>query len=164
MINPGDIVLQKKTLVNGKDFRDNKINRLSIVLFTFDFDGKEYVCSCAITNHKPNKHNKNFFYIPHILEKHFKLCSIKLNSSFVYPIEDITKTEVTLDETIMLRIYEKLLVSDKLFDSYHYSILKENILNLKETIINNIKNEEKEEKMLRKQIRREKRMNSKIHQ
>ncbi len=33
MIRPGDIVWQKKTMINNKNFKDNKDKRLSVVIF-----------------------------------------------------------------------------------------------------------------------------------
>lgn len=67
MIKPGDLVYQEKTIVNGKNYKDNKDNRLSVVLFTFFNDNIEYICSCPITNHivTSKKTNSNFLYIPY---------------------------------------------------------------------------------------------------
>ena len=40
MFKPGDVVMQEKTMVNKVNFKDNKQNRLSIVLFSYEENNK----------------------------------------------------------------------------------------------------------------------------
>jgi len=49
MFEKGDIVYHKR-LVFSDGKQDNRKNRPCIVLFKFDINGKEYVCTCPLTN------------------------------------------------------------------------------------------------------------------
>lgn len=134
MFNEGDVVLQKNTLVNGVNFKDNKETRLSIVLFNYkDENGDNIVYTCPITNHIPNikKPNNNILYVPYLLLTSKKLCSIKLDSTYKYPENELRTTGLKINNNIMLKVYDKLLNLENTFDLEQYNIIKENILKLK---------------------------------
>lgn len=160
MIQPGSIVLQKNTLVNKINFKDNKKNRFSVVLFEFNYNNEEYICSCPITNHLQTIKNfsSNYLYIPFQILDDKKYCSIKLDSVYFYPKEDINLTGLELNNNVVLKIYDSLMniQSDSIsLTSEQLNILKENILK----IITQKKKEEKrilkENKKLRKLKRKE---------
>lgn len=167
MFNPGCIVFQKNTLVNKNNYKDNKMNRLSVVLFEFKYNNEEYVCSCPITNHKQTIKNisKNSLYIPFQILSDQKYCSVKLDSVYFYPKKDITKTGLNLEEKTVLKIYNALL--DLEINKFALSleqcfILKENIKSIIINLEKNEKNRIKEEKRLKKLKRKELKKNYNI--
>jgi len=159
MIHPGSIVLQKNTLVNKINFKDNKINRLSVVLFEFIYNNEEYICSCPITNHVQtiNNFSKNYIYIPYQILDNKKYCSIKLDSVYFYPKKDITLTGLELNNNIVLKIYDKLMN----IESDSISLTSEKLNILKENILNILKQKKKEEKRILKETKKLKKLKRK---
>ena len=132
MIKPGSIVLQKNTLINKINYKDNKTNRLSVVLFEFKKDNKDYICSCPITNRKQISKNvpKNLLFIPYEILNDNKLCCIKLDSVFFYPKNEISDTGLNLKEQTVLKIYNSLLdldINDFALNLEQCKTLKDNI-------------------------------------
>ena len=160
MFNLGDIVLQEKTLVNKKNYKDNKKNRLSVVLFNFIYNNKSYICTCPITNHqlKINNFSNKFLYIPYQILNDRKYCSIKLDSVNYYLSEEIKPTGLKLDINIMLKLYNKMLdlnINEFVFNLEECRILKENIIKTIESIKKEENKRIKEEKRLKKLKRKE---------
>lgn len=166
MIKAGDLVYQEKTMINGINCKDNKENRLSVVLFTFFNNDIEYVCSCPITNHVVSSKgiDANFLYIPYEILTDKKLCAIKLNSAFNYPINEITSTGLNINKQTMLKLYDSILKLNVIFNKEHYEFIKENLKVLSSNIENEEKTRLKEEKKLRKQLRKERKRNYKKYQ
>ena len=160
MFNPGDIVLQKNTLVNGVNYKDNKENRLSIVLFQDKEDDKCFVYSCPITNRiqKINNFSKNHLYIPYAILNEKKLCSVKLNSIYSYPIEEVKSMGINIGETILFKIYNALcrVEGENLkLSREDFKYIKEQVNIIVKRYEFNAKVKLKEEKKLRKQKRKE---------
>lgn len=159
MIKYGSIVLQKNTLVNKVNYKDNKENRFSVVLFEFNLNNEEYVCSCPITNHIQTIKNfsKNSLYIPFQILTDKKYCSVKLDSVYFYPKKDITPTGLDLNNDTILKIYNRILDldnNDLVINSEQLTILKENIIKIS-------KNIEKEQKRIKKENRKLKKQKTK---
>lgn len=167
MFNPGDIVYQKYTSVNKINNKDNKENRMSVILFEFLYNKEEYVCSCPITNHvqKINNFSNKFFYIPYQILNDKKYCSIKLDSINFYPKVDIKSIGLNLNYDTMLKVYNHLLDMDiNLFslDIEQCKILKDNIIKITKNMEMEEKKNKKEEKRLRKLKRKEAKQNYNI--
>lgn len=159
MIKYGSIVLQKKTLVNKVNYKDNKENRFSVVLFEFNLNNEEYVCSCPITNHVQtiNNFSKNSLYIPFQILTDKKYCSVKLDSVYFYPKSEIIHTGFDLNNDTILKIYNNILDldnNDLVLNSEQLNILKENIIKIS-------KNIEKEQKRIKKENRKLKKQRTK---
>jgi len=160
MIKYGSIVLQKKTLVNKVNYKDNKENRFSVILFEFNMNNEEYVCSCPITNHIQTMKNfsKNSLYIPYQILTDTKYCSVKLDSVYFYPKKEITPTGLDLNNDTVLKIYNRIInldSSDLVLNSEQLNILKENIIKISKNIEKEQKRIKKENKKLKKQKTRE---------
>jgi len=139
MIKEGSIVLQKNTLVNKVNFKDNKQNRFSVVLFEFTLNNEEFVCSCPITNHVQTMKNFNKYslYIPFQILTDKKLCSIKIDSVYFYPKKEITQTGLELNNETILKIYDILINIENnkvVLNSNELKILKNNILKISKKI------------------------------
>ena len=147
MIKNGSIVLQKNTLVNKVNYKDNKQNRVSVILFELEQNNEEYVCSCPITNHIQSIKNykKNFLYLPYQILSDKKYCSIKLDSVYFYPKKDIIKTGLELNNNIILKIYNAILNLDN--EEFVLNIEQLNILN---------KNINKITKTMKKELKKKK--------
>ena len=144
MIKNGSIVLQKNTLVNKVNYKDNKQNRFSVILFELELNNEEYVCSCPITNHIQSIKNykKNFLYLPYQILSDKKYCSIKLDSVYFYPKKDIIKTGLELNNNIILKIYNAILNLDNeefVLNIEQLNILKKNINKITKTIKKELK-------------------------
>ncbi|MBQ3021378.1 MAG: hypothetical protein IJD92_04045 [Bacilli bacterium] len=163
MIKAGDLVYQEKTMVNGINCKDNKNNRLSVVLFSFFNNDTEYICSCPITNHVINfrKVDPNFLYIPYQILSDKKLCAVKLDSAFIYPINEISETGLSLNNKVLLKLYDAILNLDNNYNIDHYRFIKDNLRSLSNEIEFEEKAKLKEEIKLRKQLRKERKRNYK---
>lgn len=160
MIKYGSVVLQKSTLVNKVNYKDNKENRFSVVLFEFNLNNEKYVCSCPITNHKQTIKNfsRNFLYIPFQILTDTKYCSVKLDSVYFYPKKDIKPTGLDLNNDTVLKIYNSILNLEKdnlVLTSEQLNILKENIIKISKNIEKEQKRIKKENKKLKKQRTKE---------
>lgn len=114
MLKPGEIVIQKKTMINKVNFKDNKENRLSIVLFSYiDKNNDLYYCTVPITNATSSIHSKiispNFVYMPCAILSATKLCCAKIDSIYLYKDEIINSTGIILEKNLLYRIYDKVL-------------------------------------------------------
>lgn len=114
MLKPGDIVTQKKTMINKVNFNDNKENRLSIVLFSYlDKNNQLYYCTVPITNATkgvvPKLVSPNYIYMPFILLNNTKLCCAKINSIYLYKDEIVNSTGLSLEKDLLYRVYEGIL-------------------------------------------------------
>lgn len=111
MIRPGDIVWQKKTMINNKNFKDNKDKRLSVVIFSEIIDGEAVVCTCPFTNsvgtacRNPTEYYSNAF----LVLGGRKLSCIKLNSVHLYPEADVYPLGVCVNDFQYECIRNKLL-------------------------------------------------------
>lgn len=124
MIRPGDIVWQKKTMINNKNFKDNKDKRLSVVIFSEVIDGEEVVCTCPFTNsvgtayRNPEEYYSNAF----LVLGGRKLSCVKLNSVHLYPEADVYPLGIRVNdmqyESIRNKLLEYMKNSDQ-NDLYH---------------------------------------------
>lgn len=111
MIKPGDIVWQKNTMINNKNFKDNKDKRLSVVIFSEIIDGKGVVCTCPFTNsvgtayRNPTEYYSNAF----LVLGGRKLSCIKLNSVHLYPEADVYPLGIRVNDMQYESIRNKLL-------------------------------------------------------
>ena len=85
MFKPGDVVMQEKTMVNKVNFKDNKQNRLSIVLFSYEENNKLYYATVPVTNATRGTYNKiiskNHLYMPYSILNDTKFCCAKIDKS-----------------------------------------------------------------------------------
>lgn len=158
MYNIGDIVVKTE---------DNK-NLFYVVLFNYYFDDIEYICTCKINSKRfGNKVAKNYLYIPYQIFSDRKLCSVKLDSSFIFSSKEISNMMIKLKPSIMLKLYEKLISLDEKYtplDKEHYEFIRNNINSLKHDIIEYEKKLIKENNRKIKQQRLERKRNYRKHQ
>lgn len=107
MFEAGDVVVQDKTCINGKNYKDNKPYRLNVVLFVIEIDGETYVCTCPITS-KPKYNLKNYFYEGYMLLGKDRLSYIKLNSANLYKSKLLHKVNINLGQERMKKIILKM--------------------------------------------------------
>lgn len=111
MIKPGDVVWQKNTMINNKNFKDNKDKRLSVVIFSEVIDGKGVVCTCPFTNsvgtayRNPEEYYSNAF----LVLGGRKLSCVKLNSVHLYPEADVYPLGIRVNDMQYESIRNKLL-------------------------------------------------------
>lgn len=111
MIKPGDVVWQKNTMINNKNFKDNKDKRLSVVIFSEVIDGEEVVCTCPFTNsvgtayRNPEEYYSNAF----LVLGGRKLSCVKLNSVHLYPEADVYPLGIRVNDMQYESIRNKLL-------------------------------------------------------
>ncbi len=154
MLKPGDVVLQKKTMVNKTNFKDNKPNRLSVVLFSYVNDnGKLYYCTAPITNATrgtfKKKMSNNFYYMPNSIYTYDKLCCVKLDSIFLYSEDIVRGTGLSIDLYHVMNIYKGVLNLDvEYYQEKFYNFVKILIRDNVEEYIKEAKKEEKNKKKL----------------
>lgn len=135
MLEPGSIVLQKETWINGVNPKDNKKTRLSVILFEFTLGEVDYICSSPISNRIPKKNETSNLYIPYQILGNKKLCNIKLNRAYIYTKKEIIDTGLKLNKDIVLKMYTKLLeVEENKMDKEHYIFIKDTIKALLPTL------------------------------
>lgn len=155
MLKTGDIVLERNL-----NFKKDK---MFVVLFNFWYEESEYVCICPITNTKKPKHNpkyflKNYVYIPYEILNDRRMCSVKINRTPIYEVNELTQTGLSLRPQVMLRIFNGIMdlnLERPSLSKEHYEYVKNAITFISEDIKNNEKNRIKEEKRLRKIKRKE---------
>ena len=113
MFKPGDVVMQEKTMVNKLNFKDNKKDRLSIVLFSFKENDKIYYATVPITNITKTNHYKilsnNYLYMPYSILNDTKLCCAKIDSIYLYGENSLTKTDININEHTLMILFKKIL-------------------------------------------------------
>lgn len=129
-IKPGDVVWQERTMVNGKNYKDNKDCRASIVIFTSQIDGEEVVCTCPLTNSVDTaKRNPDAYYSQSFLVLDGrKFSCVKLDSVHLYPASIVHTLGISVNNIQYDRITEKLLeyLQNTNQDDL-YSIVQQNI-------------------------------------
>lgn len=155
MLKTGDIVLERNL--------ELKKDNMFVVLFNFWYEENEYVCTCPITNTKKPKHNpkcflKNYVYIPYEILNDKRMCSVKINRTPIYEVNELTQTGLSLRPEVMLRIFNSIMdlnLERPSLDKEHYEYIKDTITVLSEDIKDRENNRIKEEKKLRKARRKE---------
>lgn len=167
MLKPGDIVTQDKTMVNKKDFFDNKKNRLSIVLFSYiDKNNDLYYCTAPITNATRGTYFKevspNFLYMPSAILNTTKLCCVKLDSIYLYKDKTVNYTGISLNRDLLYRIYDKVLSLEvETIQQELYNFIKIMIVDQMDKEKRKIKKEYKEKQKQKKLRRKELKKNYK---
>lgn len=110
MLKSGDIVLQEYTMINNKNFKDNKEVRLSVVLFSVEIDDTSYVCTCPITNSYNNarKHPEKYYYSDFLVLNPKKLCCVKIDSANLYDVNTVHSVSIRLSDNHMEGIFNKI--------------------------------------------------------
>ncbi len=164
MLKPGDIVTQKKTMINKVNFNDNKENRLSIVLFSYlDKNNGLYYCTVPITNATRGVHSKlispNHVYMPSAILSTTKLCCAKIDSIYLYKDEIINSTGLSLEKNLLYKIYDKVLrlevdeVQKELYD-FIKIMINDIIAKEKNELKKVYKEKQKLKKLKRKELKR----------
>lgn len=113
MFKPGDVVMQEKTMVNKLNFKDNKQNRLSIVLFSYEENNKLYYATVPVTNATRGTYNKiiskNHLYMPYSILNDTKFCCAKIDSIYLYDENNLTKTDININERTLMLLFKKIL-------------------------------------------------------
>ena len=136
MLKPGDVVTQKNTKFNKVNFKDNKSNRLSVVLFHYiDEEGKLYYCTAPITNATRGLHkkiiSKNHYYMIYPILSSTKLCCVKLDSTNLYDANNVYHTSLNVGESMLYGIYKKILLIEPNEDEIEfYNFVKGMISNV----------------------------------
>lgn len=155
MLKTGDIVLERNL--------DLKKDKMFVVLFNFWYEESEYVCICPITNTKKPKYNpkyflKNYVYIPYEILNDRKMCSVKINKSPIYEVNELTQTGLSLRPEVMLRIFNGIMdlnLERPSLSKEHYEYVKDAITFISEDIKSKEKEKVKETKKLRKMRKKE---------
>lgn len=107
MFRSGDIVVQDRTMINNVNYKDNKKDRLSVVLFGIDIEGDEYACTVPLTNNPRSalKSDDSYCYFPYLIYDQRKYSCVKLNSANIYPVDIIHPMGINLGEDRMNRIF-----------------------------------------------------------
>ena len=102
MFEKGRIVYHDKVIF-GDNQVDLKNKRPCVVLFSVEYNGKAYVCTCPFTSQVKsfNKHPEYYQFISEQIYDYRKLSFAKLNSIRLYPVEETHNTPYILDETIV---------------------------------------------------------------
>lgn len=113
MFKPGDVVMQEKTMVNKLNFKDNKQNRLSIVLFSYEENDKIYYATVPVTNASRGTYNKiiskNHLYIPFSILSDTKFCCAKIDSIYLYDENNLKKADISINERTLMLLFKKIL-------------------------------------------------------
>ena len=113
MFKPGDVVMQEKTMVNKLNFKDNKQNRLSIVLFSYEENDKIYYATVPVTNASRGTYNKiiskNHLYIPFSILSDTKFCCAKIDSIYLYDENNLKKADISINERTLMLLFKKVL-------------------------------------------------------
>lgn len=111
MLKSGDIVVQDRTMINNKNYKDNKISRLSVVLFETEIDGDVFVCTAPLTNNPTAalKYSDSYYSSPFLIYGEKKYSCVKINAIHMYKSENVHSTGITLSDYHMERIYEKVM-------------------------------------------------------
>lgn len=166
MLKSGDIVVQDYTMVNNKNYKDNKECRLSVVLFEQTIDDESFVCTCPVTSGTETamKQKDRYYSSPYLIFGEKKYSCIKLNSAHVYPRKIIHETGISLDRIHIERIIEKIVDYAETDEQEElYNMIKNNLLNFKrESLLSGGEVKiEKERKRKNKQLRKQRRQNAK---
>ena len=160
MLKSGDIVVQDRTMINNVNYKDNKKNRLSVVLFETTIDGESFICTVPLTNSPKAalKYKDSYYYFPYLIYDSKKYSCVKINSANIYPIDIVHSTGLSLDRNHMNRIFSKLMeYSEPKNREELYKMIRDNISTIKQ----NNKVLDAEERIMKKKIRQEKRRNAK---
>lgn len=149
MLKSGEIVVQEYTMINNKNYKDNKKNRLSVVVFEDVTENGNVVYTCPITNGvKTALYNKDkYCYFPFLVLDEVKYSCIKLDSLNKYSSDIVHTVGINLDDAHIELMFDKILNSD--FSTNRDDVFKE----VKEKILlikDDIKRQKKEEKRARK--------------
>ena len=160
MLKSGEIVVQEYTMVNNKNYKDNKKNRLSVVVFEDVTENGSVVYTCPITNGvKTALYNKDkYCYFPFLVLDDVKYSCIKLDSLNRYSSDIVHPVGINLDDAHIELMFDKILNSD--FSTNRDDVFKE----VKEKILlikDDIKRQKKEEKRARKLLVKMKRREAK---
>ena len=113
MFKPGDVVMQEKTMVNKLNFKDNKQNRLSIVLFSYEENDKIYYATVPVTNASRGIYNKiiskNHLYMPYSILNDTKFCCAKIDSIYLYDENNLKKADISINERTLMLLFKKIL-------------------------------------------------------
>lgn len=102
MFTKGRIVYHNNVIF-GDNQIDLKDKRPCVVLFSVEYNGNTYVCTCPFTSQVKafNRHPECYQFISEQIYAYRKLSFAKLNSIRLYPIEETHDTAYVLDETIV---------------------------------------------------------------
>ena len=164
MLKPGEIITQKKTMINKVNFDDNKENRLSVVLFSYiDKNNELYYCTAPISNATRGIHSKiispNHVYMPSAILSTTKLCCAKIDSTYLYKEENINSTGIFLEKDVLYRIYYAILhlevdeVQKELYD-FIKIIISDQIDKEEKELKKVYKEKQKLKKLKRKELKR----------
>lgn len=113
MFKPGDVVMQEKTMVNKLNFKDNKQNRLSIVLFSYEENDKIYYATVPVTNASRGTYSKviskNHLYMPFSILSDTKFCCAKIDSIYLYDENNLKKADISINEHALMLLFKKIL-------------------------------------------------------
>lgn len=129
-IKSGDIVWQEKTMINDKNYNDNKDCRVSVVIFSTQIDDEEIVCTCPLTNSVGTAQRKPDCYYSqsYLVLDGKKFSCVKLDSVRLYPTSIVHTLGISVNDIQYDRITEKLLeyLQNTNQDDL-YSIIQQNI-------------------------------------
>lgn len=132
MFKKGEIVYHNNLVFSNNDV-DKKKNRPCIILFELVLEGKEYVCTCPLTNQvrKFNKHPNKFIFLPDVIYNYHKFSFAPLNKFLLKPVSETNKEGIFVSEETANKLIEAILKTreeEYAFLRNYVALNKENLL------------------------------------
>ncbi len=110
-LKSGDIVWQERTMINGKNYKDNKDCRVSVVIFSTQIDDEEVVCTCPLTNSigTAQRQSDCYYSQSYLVLDGRKFSCVKLDSVRLYPASIVHTLGISVNDIQNEQITEKLL-------------------------------------------------------
>lgn len=110
-LKSGDIVWQERTMINGKNYKDNKDCRVSVVIFSTQIDDEEVVCTCPLTNSigTAQRQSDCYYSQSYLVLDGRKFSCVKLDSVRLYPASIVHTLGISVNDIQYEQITEKLL-------------------------------------------------------
>ncbi len=110
-LKSGDIVWQERTMINGKNYKDNKNCRVSVVIFSTQIDDEEVVCTCPLTNSigTAQRQSDCYYSQSYLVLDGRKFSCVKLDSVRLYPASIVHTLGISVNDIQYEQITEKLL-------------------------------------------------------
>lgn len=152
MLKPGTVVKQSQTFINNKIEKDNP-NRLSVVLFSENIDGKDYVCSCPITS-TLGKKKQDYCHIPYLLLGPQRLGVIRIADLSLWSEDSVRSVDICIDVNNLQKIYNRVLEYDASNRQNVFEVAKRYISEI--DLMEEAKEEHRRQISERKQFKKEK--------
>lgn len=87
----------------------DNFNQLSVVLYTYEIDGKAMICSCPMILGKYDNKDRNVCYsIPSYVYQKSKSYYVKVDDAGFYPMSSVVDTGGVLPFKVMRHVYDRI--------------------------------------------------------